>query len=256
MGQPMSSSYENRWLSAGDESSSTTAAAKKGSPLSSTRRKSVTNTEENTSSAKNTSNASTPKEKKQKENTRPPHNPHEAPKKAQKDMTKAERRALQEKQRLEKQNRVAAGLPKSAKQAAELEAKTGVSATTTPSASGADAGDATKLQQQKKKAANKNQQNQVPWLLHLDAPKTSDALQKDLHPAVLQLGLYFSEHKIVGSNARCVAMLEIFSKVKLSSFQRSANGNQVLLTIISTNRSFQIINHLLMLHFQDTFKSI
>jgi translation initiation factor eIF-2B subunit delta len=213
MGQPMSSSYENRWLSAGDE-----ATAKKGSPLV-THRKSIAN-EENASSSKNPATPSTPnKEKKlQKENSRPPHNPNEPPKKAQKDMTKAERRDMQEKQRLEKQNRIAAGLPKSAKQAAELETKTGaVSAsksTTTATTSGAaTTTDASEANKQKKKALNKNQQNLVPWLLHLDAPKTSEALTKDLHPAVLQLGLYFSEHKIVGSNARCVAMLEIFSKV-------------------------------------------
>ncbi|CAO0796466.1 unnamed protein product [Mucor circinelloides] len=195
MGQPMSSSYENRWLSAGDDS-------KKGSSLSGGgRRKSITSEDGHKPSASNKENP------KKKENTRP-HN-GEAPKKAQKDMTKAERRALQEKQRLEKQNRVAAGLPKSAKQAAELEAKKGPAA----GASGAPQGDADANKQNKKKALSKNQQNQVPWLLHLDAPKTSDALTKDLHPAVLQLGLYFSNHKIVGSNARCVAMLEIFSKV-------------------------------------------
>lgn len=199
MGQPMSSSYENRWLSTGEET-------KKGSPLVS-RRKSISPEETNTNNTK----PSTPKEpKKVKENTRP-HNPNEPPKKAQKDMTKAERRAMQEKQRQEKQNRVAAGLPKGAKQAAELEAKKN------PQASTAGHNPTTvvdsEAKQQKKKLLAKNQQNQVPWLLHLDVPKTSEAMTKDLHPAVLQLGLYFSEHKIVGSNARCVAMLEIFSKV-------------------------------------------
>lgn len=192
MGQPMSSSYENRWLSAGDDS-------KKGSPLVN-RRKSIT-PEENKA-------PTTPiKEKKVKENIRP-HNPNAPPKKAQKDMTKAERSALQEKQRQEKQARLAAGLPKSAKQAAELEKKNPSAAATTAPASGDS-----EAAKKKKKSLTKDQQNQVPWLLHLDVPKTSDALTKDLHPAVLQLGLYFSEYKIVGSNARCVAMLEIFSKV-------------------------------------------
>ncbi|CEP10063.1 hypothetical protein [Parasitella parasitica] len=205
MGQPMSSSYENRWLS-------TSADNKKGSSLSAGgRRKSITSEDGHKSAANNKDNS------KKKENTRP-HN-SEPPKKTQKDMTKAERRALQEKQRLEKQNRIAAGLPKSAKQAAELEAKKGsgvagaaASGAAASAASGAS-GLADASKQNKKKALSKNQQNQVPWLLHLDAPKTSDALTKDLHPAVLQLGLYFSNHKIVGSNARCVAMLEVFSKV-------------------------------------------
>ncbi|CAO3620993.1 unnamed protein product [Mucor hiemalis] len=199
MGQPMSSSYENRWLSAGDDT-------KKGSPLVG-RRKSITN-EENKSS--NTGSKDNNKQK-GKENANKPHNPNQPPKKSQKEMTKAERRAIQEKQRQEKEARVAAGLPKSAKQAAEIEAKK-------PAASKAASANANPVvdndaNKQKKKALSKNQQNQVPWLLHLEAPKTSEALTKDLHPAVLQLGLYFSEHKIVGSNARCVAMLEIFSKV-------------------------------------------
>lgn len=194
MGQPMSSSYENRWLSAGDDN-------KKGSSLSGGRRKSITSEDGHKPAVNNKENT------KKKENTRPQNG--EAPKKAQKDMTKAERRAIQEKQRLEKQNRVAAGLPKSSKQAAELESKKGPAAST----SGTPQSDADVNKQSKKKALSKNQQNQVPWLLHLDAPKTSDALTKDLHPAVIQLGLYFSNHKIVGSNARCVAMLEIFSKV-------------------------------------------
>lgn len=238
MGQPMSSSYENRWLSAGDDS-------KKGSSLSGGgRRKSITSEDGHKPSASNKENP------KKKENTRP-HN-GEAPKKAQKDMTKAERRALQEKQRLEKQNRVAAGLPKSAKQAAELEAKKGPAA----GASGAPQGDADANKQNKKKALSKNQQNQVPWLLHLDAPKTSDALTKDLHPAVLQLGLYFSNHKIVGSNARCVAMLEIFSKVKK---KKKSGKNHASVNVFNghvQSRLFQNINLHPMQHFPDTFKSI
>ncbi|KAI7904646.1 uncharacterized protein BX663DRAFT_530160 [Cokeromyces recurvatus] len=211
MGQPMSSSYENRWLSANEDIN------KKNSVV---RRKSITS--ENKSTAKDTT-------KKKENNTTPatttkPHG--EFPKKSQKEMTKAERRALQEKQRLEKANRIAAGLPKSAKQAAELEAKKaaaaaggGAGAASAKSSTHHQQGDNSGLdvnsnrQTNKKKALSKNQQNQVPWLVHLEAPKTNDALTKDLHPAVLQLGLYFSEHKIVGSNARCVAMLEVFSKV-------------------------------------------
>ncbi|OAD74736.1 hypothetical protein PHYBLDRAFT_132887 [Phycomyces blakesleeanus NRRL 1555(-)] len=49
--------------------------------------------------------------------------------------------------------------------------------------------------------------------MHLDVPKKPDTSNKELHPAVLTLGLYFSEFKIVGSNARCVAMLKTFAKV-------------------------------------------
>ncbi|KAI9473749.1 MAG: hypothetical protein EXX96DRAFT_528628 [Benjaminiella poitrasii] len=197
MGQPMSSSYENRWLSTGDD-------VKKGSSLTTGRRKSITS-----ETAHKTAAAGKDATKK-KENTKP-HG--DFPKKSQKEMTKAERRALQEKQRLEKANRIAAGLPKSAKQAAEVEAKKGSSASSSQQADGSNSSDSNNKQNNKKKGLSKNQQNQVPWLAHLEAHKSNEALTKDLHPAVLQLGLYFSEHKIVGSNARCVAMLEVFSKV-------------------------------------------
>ncbi|KAI8876560.1 IF-2B-domain-containing protein [Backusella circina FSU 941] len=171
MGQPMSSSYENRWL--GDE---------KKSPLA--HRKSLT-TEESSSTP------STPS-KKGKEN------PQQPAKKSQKEMTKAERRAIQEKQREEKAKRMTAQQPNKAGNNAKNDKSKAPAA---PAAVVA-----------KKKTVTKGQQNQAPWLLHLDAPKRPEAT-KDLHPAVVQLGLYFSEHKIVGSNARCVAMLEIFAKV-------------------------------------------
>ncbi|KAI7873179.1 uncharacterized protein EV154DRAFT_101364 [Mucor mucedo] len=213
MGQPMSSSYENRWLSAGDDSS------KKGSPLIH-RRKSITPTitassaEEKTTGVpvKEKKDKVPAKEKKVKENTRP-HNPNAPPpKKAQKDMTKAERRALQEKQRQAKEAASKDNDHKknpAAAAAAAAAASTAASAAPT-SVSGIAGADSEAAKRKKKPTRD---QNQVPWLLHLDVPKVSEALTKDLHPAVLQLGLYFSEYKIVGSNARCVAMLEIFSKV-------------------------------------------
>jgi translation initiation factor eIF-2B subunit delta len=169
----MSSSYENRWL--GDE---------KKSPLA--HRKSLTTEESNSA-------PSTPS-KKGKEN------PQQPAKKSQKEMTKAERRAIQEKQREEKAKRMNA----------QQQNKAGNNAKNDKSK--APAAPAAVAVAAKKKAVTKGQQNQAPWLLHLDPPKRPEAT-KDLHPAVVQLGLYFSEHKIVGSNARCVAMLEIFAKV-------------------------------------------
>ncbi|KAF7721242.1 hypothetical protein EC973_005005 [Apophysomyces ossiformis] len=184
------SSYENQWLLADD---------KKG-PLS--RRKSST-TEEVTKSSKEDKGKEHVKSSARKDSATKPDSA--APRKSQKEMTKAERRELQERQRLEKQQRIAAGLPKSAKKASEVEAHS-----KKPAAAPVSAEEA-----QKKKAQQKIQKNQVPWLLHLDAPERPNTTgsNKDLHPAVLALGLYFSEHKIVGSNARCVAMLQTFSKV-------------------------------------------
>ncbi|KAG1454655.1 hypothetical protein G6F56_007266 [Rhizopus delemar] len=181
VGQPMSSSYENRWLSTGED-------PKKNIPVM--RRKSTT-----------TEETPVAKETKKKENNKPDGQPA---KKSQKDMTKAERRALQEQQRAAKEKqRPAANQPKGGKQSAENDTKKASSV-----ANNANNAKASEAKQKK----SKSQQNQVPWLLHLDTPKRPEA-SKDLHPAVIQLGLYFSEHKIVGSNARCVAMLDIFSKV-------------------------------------------
>jgi translation initiation factor eIF-2B subunit delta len=49
---------------------------------------------------------------------------------------------------------------------------------------------------------------------HLEPPKKPDTeAHKDLHPAVLKLGVLFSQYVIVGSNARCVALLKTFSQV-------------------------------------------
>ncbi|KAI9280421.1 hypothetical protein BY458DRAFT_500644 [Sporodiniella umbellata] len=121
-------------------------------------------------------------------------------------MTKAERRALQEQQRAAKEKqRTTPNQAKGGKQATESDSK---KVTTSTANTPNNAKGSSDIKQKKAKG----QQNQVPWLLHLDAPKLPEA-NKDLHPAVVQLGLYFSEHKIVGSNARCVAMLDIFSKV-------------------------------------------
>lgn len=181
----MSSSYENQWL-APDEKQRT------ASPLGRT--------------------TDSPKPKQGSDSPQPQQKPA---RKSMKEMTKAERRALQEQQRLEKQNRIAQGLPKSAKKAADMEAakKSSQPQQQHQQQQGSGAGD--DKQKKKNKGQSKVDMNQVPWLMHLDAPKRPDTAggNKDLHPAVLKLGLYFSEHKIVGSNARCVAMLQTFSKV-------------------------------------------
>jgi hypothetical protein len=47
---------------------------------------------------------------------------------------------------------------------------------------------------------------------HLQSPGKIEP-RDNLHPAVFRLGLMFSEHRLVGSNARCVALLETFLQV-------------------------------------------
>lgn len=227
MGQPMSSSYENQWLASDDKK----ALGRRKSIVDDTKdiksKPDVTSPNPSQQSPSIGSSAfpsatttTTPTGAKDNNSGAPA-------RKSQKNMTKAERRALQEQQRQEKERRVAAGLPKNAKKAAELLEKQPTSSSNSkpstpkmqhnpPAASGG--GDDSVV---KKKSTNASslqkaaQRNQVPWLLHLDAPKRPDTAgsYKDLHPAVKTLALYFSEYKIVGSNARCVAMLETFSKV-------------------------------------------
>jgi len=140
--------------------------------------------------------------------------PQTAARKSMKEMTKAERRALQEQNVREKKERQAAGLPSSAKKASEQESHKKVSSTKIGSAPNTPQSPALDTEKQAKK--QQKRLNEVPWLSHLDPPKkpnTASNTNKDLHPAILALGLRFAEHKMVGSNARCVAMLLTFAKI-------------------------------------------
>jgi translation initiation factor eIF-2B subunit delta len=172
MGQPMSSSYENQWLGA-DETKT-----------SQTRRRSSQNTD----------------------NSRL----HETKDAKKKPLTKAERRALQEKQRMEKQRRVSSSSNPS-KSSASNKANTPVLQSAAAAATTVSKKQQQQQQQQPKRNTNALQKN---ILNHLELPKRPDTEEnQDLHPTVLTLALLFSQYKIVGSNARCVAVLETFSKV-------------------------------------------
>ena len=57
--------------------------------------------------------------------------------------------------------------------------------------------------------------------LHLDLPLPSSSLSHsaksstaNLHPSIIRLALQYSEFKVVGANARCIAMLEAFKDVR------------------------------------------
>lgn len=50
---------------------------------------------------------------------------------------------------------------------------------------------------------------------HFGQPKPiGHTVKGDIHPAIIRLGLMFSEFKICGSNARCIAMLTAFKQVR------------------------------------------
>ncbi|KAJ3087508.1 Eukaryotic translation initiation factor 2B, subunit 4 delta, 67kDa [Quaeritorhiza haematococci] len=152
-------------------------------------------------------------------------------KKSQKQMTKAERRELQERQRAEKAARAAQG--GAGKTGAGAKQKSGgsgagpsssVSGSTlsinavNQSASGASgaAGGANASSQEARRAPPSKS---VSLFSHLTQhERESNQLleakaQGLIHPAVLSLGLKFSQFVITGGNARCIAMLTVFKKV-------------------------------------------
>ncbi|KAK4515357.1 uncharacterized protein ATC70_010302 [Mucor velutinosus] len=117
---------------------------------------------------------------------------------SKKQSTKAERRALQEKQRAEKQKRVSTANA-STSAPSNADKKPPINNPTRPKSTAL----AAKSDQQRKSILN-----------HLELPKKPDTdKNKDLHPTVLSLALLFSQYKIAGSSARCVAVLETFSQV-------------------------------------------
>lgn len=116
--------------------------------------------------------------------------------------TKAERCAAQERQRAEKPEKLRIELQK--------RVKTNIS-----SSNNSPLTSEKPLPEPPKKKIHTTQQAPIKGILsHLELDKKPDTEKfKDLHPAVLTLGLLFSEYKIVGSNARCVAVLETLSRV-------------------------------------------
>ncbi|KAK9765682.1 hypothetical protein K7432_005777 [Basidiobolus ranarum] len=136
-----------------------------------------------------------------------PHNDDSGARKSQKEMTKAERRALQEKQRAEKEamKQSSSSSAQKAKGGSHSSAKTIPSKpTVTP-------------QPQTKSISSKEDKKpkQLGLFAHLEEPKgpLGTQIPKELHPAILSLGLQFSEFQISGSNARAIATLNAFKKV-------------------------------------------
>lgn len=141
--------------------------------------------------------------------------------------TKAERRAKQEKQRADKAAKAAAGSNK----------VNGAQSIPSPSSS--------VVQQQRKGAKVAQASKQPPAskdvppaanvavhpfepetrglriFSHFGLPKhTEPHLKGPLHPAIFRLALQFSEFRIVGANARCIATLNAFKMAR--SFSRLA----------------------------------
>ncbi|KAI9199663.1 uncharacterized protein BJ171DRAFT_517429 [Polychytrium aggregatum] len=182
------------------------------------------------------SGTTTPVEKKVK-----PPKPNNKPegieeKKSQKQMTKAERRELQERQRAEKAARQAeaaasAGKPggNNAGNSKAQQPKTPAKQAPAPNSSGtSDASRSVTSQpsgradeQSKKKSKGERVQDakMVPLFSHLDQYRQQAHMDAEIksqgliHPAIMDLGLLFSEFIITGGNARCMAMMDVFKQV-------------------------------------------
>ncbi|KAJ3122783.1 hypothetical protein HK098_002474 [Nowakowskiella sp. JEL0407] len=146
--------------------------------------------------------------------------------KKQKDMTKAERRELQERQRREKeaakalaaQGKAPAPKPKPAKPAA-------TSTTTTPTNTSHPVVTtqvqtpkqalAASIEEKKKKHTRAEIEKKVMLFSHIpQLEKANDMIaefrkESVVHPAVINLGLQFAEGKFTGGNARALAMLTV-----------------------------------------------
>lgn len=135
----------------------------------------------------------------------------EVPKKAMKDMTKAERRALQEAQRAKKEA-AKADDGKSVKSSKDK-------APRTPTVSGSGSQSRAQGKEQESQGAARPTGNRsMDMFGHLPAHfkmHASEALKKQdkLHPAVMQLGLGYADGSIIGSTARTIAMMLALKQV-------------------------------------------
>lgn len=148
---------------------------------------------------------------------------------SQKTMTKAERRELQEKQRaaklLQKQNTGAAAPAAGGSAAPPATPKAKQPTTPSRRVFPGDniGGAASRTSVQKDATANGaagiddgtgGMSRGLRIFSHFGLPKpVGHSVKGDIHPAIVRLGLLFSEFRICGSNARCIATLLAFKKV-------------------------------------------
>jgi translation initiation factor eIF-2B subunit delta len=178
--------------------------------------------------------------------------------KSQKQMTKAERRELQERQRAAK---AAAKAPATGAQAGGAAAKPPHQTPSTsshPKKSGrgsespvqtrgslaaGPSGPLNKTTKESKAAAEESAERSrgLRIFSHFALQKAAVHVTKgDVHPAIVRLGLMFAEFKICGANARCIATLSVFKRVRLSPWPYGM-GHANLHT--SSGRSYKTTQH-------------
>ncbi|KAG0022770.1 hypothetical protein BGZ80_011180 [Entomortierella chlamydospora] len=169
---------------------------------------------------------------------------------SQKSMTKAERNELQQRQKAEKAARLAAGLPASRAKAAQVLAQPNSGFSPNPSKSlatsfpGAEAEKAIAAAESTSQAKKRERLTKEMGLFaHLDPPKFANTASapKDLHPAVVNVGLQMAQFKICGANARCVATLSAFRKA-IQDYQTPPNTtlSRNMLTYLSPHISYLV----------------
>ncbi|KAG6335047.1 hypothetical protein ID866_4049 [Astraeus odoratus] len=162
--------------------------------------------------------------------------------KSQKQMTKAERRELQERQRAAKAAAKAGGpggpstpakpnaapasgtgkgaqqspVPGTKKAGKPTEGKTGKAAEGKPG----KVPEGKSVKGEPKDTTHPHAHGQIDdtthglrIFSHFGLPKSPTVVKGDVHPAIIRLGLQYSNFKITGANARCVAMLTAFKTV-------------------------------------------
>jgi translation initiation factor eIF-2B subunit delta len=132
---------------------------------------------------------------------------------SQKSMSKAERRELQEKQRAaklaQKQQPQSGDTPNKpkAKPKTDSAQRRGSGAAEKTQSSGVDAS-AMDIET----ATNKSRSLRI--FSHFGLTKHGHGVKGDIHPCIIRLALQFSEFRICGANARCIATLTAFKTVR------------------------------------------
>ncbi|ORY73209.1 initiation factor 2 subunit family-domain-containing protein [Leucosporidium creatinivorum] len=98
-------------------------------------------------------------------------------------------------------------------------------------ASGSKGGEAAGAARAGHQGAATDNTDPLQLFLHLDLPSHSSQLShssksstSNIHPSIIRLALQYSEFKIVGANARCIAMLEALKDI-ISSYTPPAQTN-------------------------------
>lgn len=136
--------------------------------------------------------------------------------KSQKQMTKAERREQQERQRAAKAANKASGPQPGGSNQNSAQAKKGAppAASTSASVKKGGKGPDGKPMKETKEMTSDDSARGLRIFSHFGLPKPPGPSKGDIHPAIIRLGLQFSEFKIAGANARCIATLTAFKTVR------------------------------------------